>query len=90
MAANPVFKSCPKDVWTIVATAVVMGKIKRVKKDPLRYLETYRVTGTLPPLNFEDGLPAFVGSDIEPIESDNPIDIYIMAVGKDGEVRVDL
>lgn len=90
--ADPAIISCPKDVWTKVATAVTSGQIHKMKNKGVAYLQTYRDTGGAVPTTDDptDGVEAFEGSFTENISASVAIDIYLMPLGKDGEVRVDL
>ena len=88
--ANPVIVDCPEGEWTSVATNVTTGQIKKIGKKPNLYLETYRMTGNAAPTSQTEGAPAFQISDSEQISATAGIDVYIMAVGADGRVRVDL
>jgi hypothetical protein len=89
--ADPVIIECPAGVWTLVASNVTAGRIKMASTAPNQYLETYRMTGNPAPTDQSEGVPAFPddGATAE-ILSAAPIDVYIMAVGKDGKVRADL
>jgi len=89
--ANPVTIDCPAGVWTRVAQNVTAGRIKMASTAPNLYLEIYRMTGDPAPTNQSEGIPAFPDDGVSSnITSTNPIDVYIMAVGKDGKVRADL
>lgn len=88
--ADPVFVDCPEDTWTLVAEKVATGLIHRKENIP-HYLQTYRDTGELAPTdNGEEGIPIFVDSITAVISAASDIDVYIMAKGRDGRVRVDL
>lgn len=84
---NPTFKTCPKNTWKLVATNVMKGFIKISDKDPNIYLETYRLTGEAAPTEQSEGIPV---SEFAEIRSSVGIDVYIMAVGENGKVRVDI
>ena len=88
--ANPVEVQCLAGAWTLVASNVTAGQIKRLDKRPGAYLETYRMTGGAAPTEQREGVPCFAGTDSVAIEASAGIDVYIMAVGSDGWVRVDL
>ncbi len=88
--ANPVIVNLTQDVWTKVATNVTAGKVCKIDKTPGMYLETYRMTGNAAPVNISEGVPCFANSNSEIIEASSGIDVYIMARGNDGSVRVDL
>ena len=88
--ANPVFVDCLDGVWTLVAENVTAGQVKRADKKPGAYLETYRMHNGAVPTSQIDGVPCFHNSDSELISATAGIDVYIMAVGNDGKVRVDI
>ena len=89
--ANPAIIECPAGVFTLVASGVTGGKIKMLSTAPNAYLETYRMAGQPRPTNQSEGVPAFPDDGATAtIESAAAIDVYIMAVGKDGKVRADL
>jgi hypothetical protein len=88
--ANPVQVFCPRNTWKRVAQNVTVGQIKKLNKKPANYLETYRDTGQTAPTDQTEGVPIFLQNNYEGISASSAIDIYIMAVGKDGKVRVDL
>lgn len=87
---NPVFVSCPKNVWTKVATNVNVGFIHRVDITPYKYLQTYRLTSESAPILRSDGVVAFEHDSIEKISSTAEIDVYIYPINDDGRVRADL
>jgi hypothetical protein len=88
--ANPVFINLPANTWTIVATNVVTGVIRRADPSP-KYLHTYRDTGGTAPTDRAEGLPVFIENpDFETINSNTAIDVYLYPVSKAGRVRVDL
>lgn len=88
--ANPSVISCTKDVWTRVAQSVVAGAIYNMTPG-VEFLQTYRMTGQAAPTNGNDSVPAFLYKH-EPLSISAPeaIDVYLMPVGQDGSVRVDL
>ncbi len=88
--ANPVTVSCTQNEWQIVALNVTAGNVKRLISSPNKYLETYRMTGNPAPTSRAEGIPIFLNGVSEVIESAAAIDVYIMAIGADGSVRVDL
>lgn len=87
---NPVFVSCPKNVWTKVAANVVVGFIHRVDLTPYEYLQTYRLTSEAAPILRSDGVVAFEHDSVEKIASTTEIDVYIYPINHDGLVRADL
>lgn len=88
--ANPIIVTCDENVWTKVATNVTEGQVKKIDNKPHRYLETYRMTGNAAPTDREEGIPAFMTAYSELISASAGIDVYIMAIGDNGKVRVDL
>lgn len=88
--ADPARITCPADEWTKVATNVTSGQVNRLNKKPNLYLQTYRMTGNEAPIDKGEGIPIFVEPNDNRIESAAGIDVYIMAVGQDGEIRIDV
>lgn len=88
--ANPLFIEIEKDKWTKIATGVLTGIVHKVKSTPDNYMQTYRLTGESAPTLKSDGVLLFSDSQNESIESSEEIDVYLLANGADGEVRVDL
>jgi len=88
--ADPVSVVCAQDVWTLVATNVTAGYIKRLSKRPNLYLENYRMTGAAAPTLRTEGIPIFIGKISEEIQAAAAIDVYIMAINGAGLVRVDI
>ena len=88
--ANPVSVPCTAGEWTPVAINVTTGQIKKLDSRPNLYLETYRMTGGDVPASRSEGVPIFLGTNAETISAAAAIDVYIMAIGADGRVRVDL
>lgn len=88
--ANPLPVDCPVDTWTKVATNVTSGQVNKLNKKPNLYLQTYRMTGNPAPTDQGEGVPIFVESGDNIISSAAGIDVYIMAVGQDGEIRIDV
>lgn len=87
--ANPSIKTLTVNTWEKVATNVTAGAIKKMKRG-VTYLETYRMTGNAAPTDQEEGAVIFTGSNSETIAASAGIDVYIMAVGRSGKVRVDI
>ncbi len=87
--ANPIFVDCPAGTWTLVAEKVITGFVRNKLRGP-QYLQTYRVHGDSTPTEQSEGIQIFVDSDTATISATADIDVYIMALGKDGKVRVDL
>jgi len=87
--ADPVFVDCTADAWVPVATNVITGQIWKASNAPRLYLQTYRMTGGAAPTDQAEGVPALIsGNDV--ISATAAIDVYIMAVGAAGRVRVDV
>ena len=87
--ADPVMVPCPANTWTLVAEKVTTGLIHRKLSLPM-YLQTYRDTGELAPTTRDEGVPVFVNSNTAIISAVTNIDVYLWAIDKPGEVRVDL
>lgn len=88
--ADPTRVTCTANTWKKVASNVTSGQVGKLNKRPNLYLQTYRMSGNAAPTSGTEGIPVFVNSDSEEISAAAGIDIYIMAVGNDGEVRVDV
>lgn len=87
--SNPSLITCPKDTWTKVAANVTFGYVYIKEADPCKYLHTYRMAGETAPTSLD--IPeALALEDSAKIRSMVNIDVYIMPVGADGKVRVDL
>ena len=91
---DPVIVSCPADTWTKVADDAWLGRINKLYDDdiadPTGYLYTYRITGELPPTLKTEGVLCFLNGNTEWIISWWGIDVYIWAIERNGQVRVDL
>ena len=100
--ANPLVVNILTEwAWQKIATAVTTGNIHRLTT-VVDYYQTYKLTGqaapsaptlgTLP----EGAVKMFEKRNPEPIDSSNPIDVYIMVkydntlASRDGKVRVDI
>lgn len=90
--AEPVFFDLSEGVFTKVAEAVTTGVISKKTEAPQEYLQTYRNTGNpKPDDDAELGVAMFQDLRVsEDIINSNLIDIYIMPIGADGRVRVDV
>ena len=90
--AEPEFFDLTKDVFTPVAIGVLSGVISKKTEAPQEYLQTYKNTGGAAPANdAELGVPMFQDLQVsENIAHSELIDIYIMPLGEDGRVRVDV
>lgn len=86
--ANPVIVTCPKNRWKRVASDIYFGNIKKLTHD--NFIETYRMHGDPAPTTAEEGFRIFLLKDSEFVFSWDAIDVYMMAVGAVGKVRVDL
>jgi hypothetical protein len=87
---NPVTIPCPENIWTLVEDDQVFGFLYKKKNNPNRYLYTYRLTGEAAPTDRSEGAAIFEdGKNCKFIIAGLGIDIYVMAVGGDGEVRYD-
>jgi hypothetical protein len=88
--ANPYFVNLKSNSWMRVARGVTAGIIKRVSLDDLPIIETYRVYGDPKPTSQGDGVHCFLNGNTETIASSSPIDVYLMCIGFNTTVRVDL
>lgn len=88
--ANPAVITCTKNVWVLVATAVLSGTIEKLSDDPGAYVQTYRLTGQAAPTNDDDAGPLFTHDDTAEIAHTAAIDVYVKAKTRAGKVRVDL
>jgi len=86
---DPVNVTCLKDVWTKVATGINTAIVKKLNVRPNIYLETYRANANPAPANNDGANPIDASGELI-VNSSSLIDVYIQAVGADGEVRVDL
>lgn len=84
--ANPVFKDCPKNVWTKVATAVTQGVV-HIVDGQASYLQTYRETGGAVPTARTEGVSIVPPG--ERIGAPVAVDVYVYCTGHAGRVRVD-
>lgn len=84
--ANPVIVACVKDTWTKVAEDITIGQVWIIDSQP-DYFSTYRDFGGAAPTTDSEAvrlpLPGM------PIRSPIGIDVYVMAKGRAGEVRID-
>ena len=91
--ADPAIVALTEDTWTKVATAKASGQVHIIttagsEGENLVYLQTYRTTGGAAPTLKTEGVPLVSLSTS--IEASFDIDVYIMATGADGSVRVDV
>ena len=87
--------------WVKVATNIDIGTLHRLESR-IHYYQTFRITGDTAPTNPtigilpEEAVKVFESGNLEKIESDDKIDVYIMSVnyinGKSytGKIRVDI
>ena len=90
MAADPAIVTCTLDTWVEVASSVTAGIVHKLSNDPTLYKQTYRIAANPAPTDELDAVVAFVNDEPLAISADAVIDVYIMAKGKTGSVRVDL
>lgn len=88
--SNPVFVTCKKNVWKLVASDVVSGQIWKADRKPNVYIHTYRTHGGTAPTLKDEGMPIFIDGISENISASSGIDVYIMSIEDNGKVRVDL
>lgn len=81
--------NCPANTWTKIATNVSTCKVSAVSKT--QFVHTYRTTGTAAPTagNATEGVKAFKNGNPEFYNATEGIDVYVMALGVGGIVRVD-
>jgi hypothetical protein len=86
---NPSFITCLADKWTKVATSAIGGQVF-VQDGGVEYMWTYRDAGATAPDDAvtKGGIRLTSSDEGEPILSSSPIDVYIRAIGGDGEVQV--
>ena len=85
--SNPVGIDCPKDVWTLVASGVLTGKLENDDSDA-DYFATYRVAGDPAPTTLDNATRIFSDTKDAGISSTEAIDVYIQCQTKDGRVVV--
>jgi hypothetical protein len=85
----PITVVCPADTWTKVATAVTSATVHKLNVLPSLYKQTFVATGGAAPTTDDDAVKAFNGCDSFIFSESASSDIYIKAVKKAGEVRVD-
>lgn len=88
--ATPTIITLPADTWTLVASNVTGGQIKRLDRQDEFYYETHRPTGEPAPTSDTEGTIMFRESNAELIVTSEPIDVYIWSLKRQGKVRVDL
>lgn len=98
---DPVIFNIPEWTWQKIATGVTTGIIHRLTT-VVYYYQTYRLTGeaapTTPTIDIipDEAARIFDQLNYEPINSAEPIDIYIMCANQDddandiGKIRVDV
>jgi len=85
--ANPVFMDItPKETWVKVADNVTSGQVWVIIGN-VEYLQTYRDAGDPAPTLRSDGVDL---EEVAWISATAGIDVYVMALGDVGRVRVDL
>jgi len=85
--ATPVFVDItPKETWVKVADNVKSGQVWIIKGN-VEYLQTYRDAGDPAPTLRSDGVDL---EEVAWISATAGIDVYVMAIGDVGRVRVDL
>jgi len=85
--ANPVFVDItPKETWVKVADNVTTGQVWVISGN-VEYLQTYRDAGDPAPTLRSDGVDL---EEVAWISATAGIDVYVMALGDVGRVRVDL
>jgi len=75
--------------WNKVATDVLTGIIHR--KSGGAYVQTYRLTGTPAPTDYDEGAGIFVEHpEYEEIKATSAIDVYIWTDSENAVLRVDV
>lgn len=88
--ANPAIFTCTANTWVKVATAVTSATLHKRSNEPNVYKQTFRLTAEAAPTDDSDAALLFAGGGtVEQISNDVAIDVYVKAVGVDGEVRTD-
>lgn len=97
--SDPVVQILAKDVWVKVATAILSASVYILDNNPKRYLHTYVDTGGAAPdnssvregmrISYEDAPQESPPYGYEGFGFTASADLYIMAVGANGEVRTD-
>ncbi|MHA1286840.1 MAG: hypothetical protein ACTSPB_05490 [Candidatus Thorarchaeota archaeon] len=77
----------PSSAWTKVAEGVSSGFIW-VKETTTEYLQTWRPAGGGVPTDRDEGVA--LDQPGQAVNARGPIDIYIYAIDKNGEIRVDV
>jgi hypothetical protein len=91
MASNPAVVACAKNTWVKVATGILSGVIYRLNVMPEVYVQTIRLTGGAAPTDLSDAAQIFVdGAKAAVVNSEASVDVYVMACGAAGSVRVDV
>lgn len=85
--ANPIMVPLPKDTWVKVIENVVSAIIHIRNNSPSQYRHTFRTTGDPAPIDDSDSIPIY--EHAAEVDTETAVDVYIKAVGADGEVRVD-
>jgi hypothetical protein len=86
---EPVIKSCLAGAWTLAIENETSALIHIKDTSPEKYLHTFRTAGDPAPTpgDVSDALPIRGGS--AKLSTTTSVDVYIMAVGKNGAVRID-
>ena len=90
MSHNPAVIDCPENVWVKVASVITSGSLHRWVTSPEHYLHTYRNAGDPAPTDNSDAALLFAGVSVfAAISNDVSIDVYVKAIGANGQIRVD-
>jgi hypothetical protein len=89
MSNNPIYKDCPANVWTLVASGVTGGFLNRILSTPSKYLWCYRKVRDPEPTDITEGITIFDRDDVQSLPVSTGLDIYIYPIGADGRVRLD-
>jgi hypothetical protein len=88
MATAPAMVTCTKDTWVKVAESVTAATIDMINGSPTAYLSTWRSTGEAAPTLASEGVSMFGESFQAVVQAGAAIDVYVMALGSAGQVRV--
>jgi len=84
---GPTTIPCNEGTWTLVGENQIFGYIIKRNTMPEKYICTYRMTGEAEPTYTDEGSQLFLENNRELRISLEAIDIYVMALGADGEVE---
>ena len=86
---NPVQVICLKNQWTLVGHGVSVALLHKKNNAPVQYSWTYRKLNDSAPTLISDGIIAFEGKQTEQLFFQQPVDVYVYALEKNGQIRFD-